>query len=107
VDYDIEHNGSTDTVTSLPSSEDNAIQIKEYLNNNIPDNASILVTSRERVNLESEKRIDLEGLTEDDSNKLFERLAVDEQLKEISTQQQSRQKMNDMIKKDWRTSIIN
>jgi hypothetical protein len=79
--------------------KDNAIQIKYYLNNNIPDNTSILVTSRERVNLNEEKRIDLEGLAEDDSNKLFERLVVDEQLKELSSEEQTRLKINDMIKK--------
>jgi hypothetical protein len=72
-----EHNDRGDITTVLPSSEDNAIQIKDYLNNNIPDNTSVLVTSRERYNLDREKRIDLEGLTEDDSNKLFAELAVD------------------------------
>jgi tetratricopeptide (TPR) repeat protein len=81
------------------SPKDNAIQIKDYLNNNIPDNTSILITSRERFNLDREKRIDLEGLKEDDSNKLFESLAIDEQLSEISMQQESRQKINNLIKK--------
>jgi tetratricopeptide (TPR) repeat protein len=97
-DYDKEYNDSTDTATSLPSSEDNAIQIKYYLNNNIPDNTSILVTSRERFNLDEEKKIDLEGLREDDSNRLFERLAKNEQLKEVSSEQ-IRRKINEMIKK--------
>jgi hypothetical protein len=90
-------NDKSDITTGLPSSEANAIQIKDYLNNNIPDNTSILITSRERFNLDSEKRIDLVGLTEDDSNKLFAELAVDEQLKELSAQQQARQKINSMI----------
>jgi hypothetical protein len=58
------------TTSSLHSAGDNAIRIKDYLDNNIPDNTSILVTSRERINLDHEKRINLEGLTEDDSNKL-------------------------------------
>jgi tetratricopeptide (TPR) repeat protein len=97
-DYNKENNGSTD-IASLPSSEDNAIQIKDYLNNNISDNTSILVTSRERYNLDSEKRIDLEGLREDDSNKLFAKLAVDEQLKELSAEPQVRQKINNLITK--------
>lgn len=98
-DYDKEYNGSTDIVSSLPSAGHNAIQIKDYLNNNIPDNTSIVVTSRERYNLDRETRIDLEGLREDDSNNLFSELAVDEQLKELSAQQQARQIINDMIKK--------
>jgi tetratricopeptide (TPR) repeat protein len=96
-DYDKEYNGSTDIASF--SSEDNAIQIKYYLNNNIPDNTSILVTSRERINLDREKRIDLEGLRQDDSNNLFAELAVDEQLKELSARQQTRQKISDMLTK--------
>ena len=98
-DYGKEHNGSTDIASSLHSSEDNARQIKDYLNNNIPDNTSILLTSRERYNLDRERRIDLEGLREDDSNNLFAEFAVDEQLKELSAQQQTRQKINNLIKK--------
>jgi hypothetical protein len=61
-DYDKEYNGSTDIVSSLPSAGHNAIQIKDYLNNNIPDNTSIVVTSRERYNLDRETRIDLEPI---------------------------------------------
>jgi len=99
IDYGKEHNGSTDIASSLPSAEDNAIRIKDYLNNNIPDNTSILLTSRERYNLDSEKRIDLEGLREDESNNLFAELAVDEQLKELSARQQTRHKISDMLTK--------
>ena len=86
-------------ISSSSYTKDNAKEIKYYLDNNIPDNSSILVTSRERYNLNEEIRIDLEGLAEDYSNKLFERLAVDEQLKEISSEQRTRQKISNMIKK--------
>jgi tetratricopeptide (TPR) repeat protein len=91
IDYDKQDNDSS------PSAEP-AIQIKDYLNNNIPDNTSILITSRERFNLDSEKRIDLEGLKEDDSNNLFAELAVDYRLRELSIQETS-QKIDNMIKK--------
>jgi tetratricopeptide (TPR) repeat protein len=98
ISSEAQHNDRGDITTVSPSSEDNAIQIKDYLDNNIPDNTSILITSRERYNLNSEKRIDLEGLTEDDSNNLFAKLAIDDQLKELSGQQ-VRQKINNLITK--------
>jgi tetratricopeptide (TPR) repeat protein len=61
------------TSTNSDSEEkQNAIQITDFLDNVIPDNTSILVTSRERINnLSNEESIDLEGLDTGDSMKLF------------------------------------
>ncbi len=62
---------------------DEAVNISNYLNNEIPDNISVLITSRERNNNfgAKEKRIDLEGLHEQESLELFSSLTSDDYLK--------------------------
>lgn len=57
------------------------IDINFFLNNNLPSNTSILLTSRERNNLDLEKRIELEGLKEEEGKKLFTTLVREEYLK--------------------------
>ena len=54
-----------------------------FLNNNLPSNTSVLVTSRERNNNfeDKEKLIDLEGLHEQESLELFSYLTSDDYLK--------------------------
>jgi len=59
----------------------NAIDISNFLNDNIPKNTSIFLTSRERYNkLPNEKLIDLEGLSESESIDLFNGLVVADKL---------------------------
>jgi tetratricopeptide (TPR) repeat protein len=57
------------------------IDINFFLNNNLPPNTSILLTSRERNNLDLEKRIELEGLKEEEGKNLFTTLVREEYLK--------------------------
>jgi hypothetical protein len=61
------------THTGTEESEQTANLIRDFLDNIIPtDNTSILITSRERTNnLSNENTIDLEGLSIDDSMKLY------------------------------------
>ena len=64
-----------------------ARQIKNFLNNDVPENTSIFLTSRERNNLGGkEKRIDLKGLDAHESKKLFYTLVIDEYLRNPSSE---------------------
>ena len=58
----------------------NAINISNFLNDNIPNNTSILLTSREKNNNLREELIDLEGLSEKESKDLFNGLVVADNL---------------------------
>jgi hypothetical protein len=64
---------------------EDAVNISNYLNNELPSNTSVLVTSRERSNKmgNKERRIDLAGLQEQESIKLFSGLTSEDYLKDI------------------------
>ncbi len=63
----------------------NARKISYFLNNELPSNTSVLVTSRERKNNfgDKELRIDLKGLQEQETINLFSGLTSDDYLKNI------------------------
>jgi tetratricopeptide (TPR) repeat protein len=66
---------------------EDARQIKNFLNNDIPENTSIFFTSRERNNLGGkEKHIDLKGLDAHESRELFHMLVADEYLRNPSSE---------------------
>ncbi len=78
---------------------EDAIKIKYFLNNEIPENTSVLITSRERVNLGGpEKTVDLEGLDENESMELFSTLVVEQYLKNPSSVR-VKQKIDKLLKK--------
>ena len=58
----------------------NAIDISNFLNDNTPNNTSILLTSREKYNNLREELIDLEGLSEKESMDLFNGLVAPDKL---------------------------
>jgi tetratricopeptide (TPR) repeat protein len=62
-----------------------AVKISNYLNNDLPPNISVLVTSRERNNNfdNKERRIDLAGLQEQETIELFSNLTRDGYLRNI------------------------
>jgi GTPase SAR1 family protein len=66
-------------------SKENAINISYFLNNNLPTNVSILVSSRERNNRfgNKEVRIFLEGLNKQECIDLFSGLTSEDYLKDI------------------------
>ncbi len=64
------------------SKKDFAMDISFFLNNEVPQNTAILLTSRVRNNMDQETRIDLEGLEDDESQELFFVLVKDDKLKE-------------------------
>ena len=66
---------------------EDARQIKDFLNNSIPENTSLFLTSRERNNLGGKEiRIDLKGLNAHESKELFSELVTDEYLKNPSSE---------------------
>ena len=64
----------------LKESSQSAIDINNFLNDNIPNNTSILLTSREKNNRLHEELIDLEGLSESESKDLFTGSVAPDQL---------------------------
>ena len=64
---------------------DEAVNISNFLNNDLPTNISVLVTSRERNNNFDNKEIpiDLEGLQEQETMELFSNLTKDGYLKNV------------------------
>jgi tetratricopeptide (TPR) repeat protein len=78
---------------------DDAVKIKYFLNNEIPENTSVLITSEERINLGGrEKTIDLEGLNGDESRELFSTL-VEEQYLKNPTSDRIKQKIDSLLQK--------
>jgi len=67
-----------------------------FINNEIPFNVFVFLTSRVKNNLEQEKRVDLEGLDQKESQDLFFALVKDDKLKE---QEQLSNKNKEKIKK--------
>ena len=73
--------------------------IKNFLNNEIPENTSVLLTSRERNNLGGrEKRIDLEGLNRSESMELFSKLVIEDYLRN-PTSEGIKHKINNLLEK--------
>ena len=78
---------------------DDCVKIKYFLNNEIPENTSVLITSRERINLGGrEKIIDLEGLNEDECKELFSTLVVEQYLKN-PTSDRIKQQIDNLLQK--------
>ena len=68
--------------------EQNAVDINFFLNNSLPPNTSILLTSREKNNLDIERRVELEGLKKEEGREMFTKLVRDEYLKNTSHEAQ-------------------
>ena len=80
-----------------PRDLETAQQIKNFLKNDLTENTSVLLTSRERNNLGGiEKRIDLEGLNKNESNQLFSILVTEDYLKNPSSDR-IKQKINNLL----------
>jgi hypothetical protein len=77
----------------------NAVDISSFLNDNIPNNSSILLTSRDRYNRLREEPIDLEGLTEEESKDLFNGLVVADKLLRKSKSERIREQIHTLLNK--------
>ncbi len=88
-----------DAKRSNQQPSEDAVNIKYFLNNEMPKNTSILITSRERINLGGrEKIIELEGLDKDNSKELFSTLVAEQYLKN-PTSNRVKQKIDDLLEK--------
>jgi tetratricopeptide (TPR) repeat protein len=72
---------STSTSSSLSTPSEDIKHIDNFLNR-VPTNTSILLTSRERRNIDNEKVVDLEGLNTKEGKELFIKLAGSEYLRQ-------------------------
>jgi len=74
---------NTNTTAATVEQYDQSINIGNFINNELPSNTSILVTSREKNNNfgNKERRIDLEGLQKQESIELFSGLTSEDFLK--------------------------
>ena len=79
----------------------NAIDISNFLNDNTPNNTSILLTSRERNNKLREKLIDLEGLSENESMELFNALVAPDNLLR-NPNEKVKEQIQNLVKKTGR-----
>jgi tetratricopeptide (TPR) repeat protein len=75
-----------------------AVDISNFLNDNIPSNTSILLTSRERNNKLREELIDLKGLSERESMDLFNGLVAPDKLLR-NPNEQVKQLIQNLLKK--------
>jgi excinuclease UvrABC ATPase subunit len=76
-----------------------AIDISNFLNDNIPNHTSILLTSRERYNRLREELIDLEGLSETESMDLFNELVVADKLLRNPKNEKVKEEIQNLLKK--------
>ena len=74
-----------------------AADISNFLNNNIPNNTSLLLTSIARKNNLREEPIDLEGLSEEEGKELFNGLAVADKLLRNPTSEKIRKQIDDIL----------
>ena len=87
------------TLNNQEQAPDDAVKIKYFLNNEMPENTSVLIISEERINLGGrEKTIDLEGLNGDESRELFSMLVVEQYLKNPSSDR-IKQKIDSLLQK--------
>lgn len=76
-----------------------AVEINNFLNDNIPNNTSILLTSRERYNkLREKETIDLKGLNEKESKGLFDGLVVADDLLRKPKSERIKEKIENLLK---------
>jgi tetratricopeptide (TPR) repeat protein len=84
----------------LKQPSQSTVDISNFLNNNIPDNTSILLTSRERKNNIREKDpIDLEGLSEKESKELFNGLVAADKLLRNPKSEKIREQIDNLLTK--------
>jgi hypothetical protein len=76
-----------------------AIDINNFLNDNIPKNASVLITSREKYNKLREEPIDLDGLNDKESMDLFNGLVAADMLLKNPKNVKTRELIEDILKK--------
>jgi hypothetical protein len=76
-----------------------AVDISNFLNNNVPNNTSILLTSRERYNKLREQLIDLEGLSENESMDLFNGLVAPDKLLRYTKSEKVKELIRNILKK--------
>ena len=76
-------NDKIKNITPIVEQYDEAVNISNFINNELPSNTSVLVTSREKNNNfgNKEKRIDLEGLQKQESIELFSGLTSEDYLR--------------------------